>query len=153
MFQSVQFLFNTFQLNLGKFSLPVTYWQAGTIIFLLFLLILALSLFRKEYVGWSMKGVVIGVFFGFFLALILEGFLLISGRTVLTTVLGWQNPPAPIARTLDMGKSKLIQVLGVQTQASSSSTQVNVTAQNALQLVQSLAPGDIKNVKNILCAP
>ena len=153
MFQSVQFLFNTFELNLGKFSIPVTYWQAGAIVFLIFLLILALSLFRKEYVGWSMKGVVVGVFFGFFLALILEGFLLIGGKTVLTSVLGWQNPPAPIAQTLDAGKSKLIQVLGVQTQIPASYAKENVTVQNALQTIQSLAPGDIKSVKNLLCSP
>ena len=115
MFQSVQFLFNTFELNLGKFSIPVTYWQAGAIVFLIF--------------------------------------LLIGGKTVLTSVLGWQNPPAPIAQTLDAGKSKLIQVLGVQTQIPASYAKENVTVQNALQTIQSLAPGDIKSVKNLLCSP
>ena len=153
MFQSVQFLFKTFTLNLGKFSVPIPYWQAGAIIFLIFLLILTMANFRKHYVDWSLKGGVIGIFFGFLLALILEGFLLIGGKTALTEVLGWKNPPAPLAQVLDAGRSKLIQVLGVQTQIPVSFAKENVTIQSAIETLQNLAPNDLKQVKNILCAP
>lgn len=153
MFQSVQFLFKTFTLNLGKFSVPVPYWQAVAIVFLLFLLILTMANFRKHYVNWSLKGGVFGIFFGFLLALILEGFLLIGGKTALTEVLGWKNPPAPLAQALDAGRSKLIQVLGVQTQIPTSFAKENVTVQNAMETLQGLAPNDLKQVKNILCAP
>jgi hypothetical protein len=153
MFQSVQFLFKTFTLNLGKFSIPVPYWQAGAIIFLLFLLILTMANFRKHYVDWSLKGGVIGIFFGFLLALILEGFLLIGGKTALTEVLGWKNPPAPLAQALDAGRSKLIQVLGVQTQIPTSFAKENTTIQSAIETLQNLAPSDLNQVKNILCAP
>ena len=153
MFQSVQFLFKTFTLNLGKFSIPIPYWQAGAIIFLIFLLILTMANFRKHYVDWSLKGGIIGIFFGFLLALILEGFLLIGGKTALTEVLGWKNPPAPLAQVLDAGRSKLIQVLGVQTQIPVSFAKENVTIQSAIETLQNLAPNDLKQVKNILCAP
>jgi hypothetical protein len=153
MFQSVQFLFKTFTLNLGKFSIPIPYWQAGAIIFLIFLLILTMANFRKHYVDWSLKGGIIGIFFGFLLALILEGFLLIGGKTALTEVLGWKNPPAPLAQVLDAGRSKLIQVLGVQTQIPVSFAKENVTVQSAIETLQNLAPNDLKQVKNILCAP
>jgi len=44
-------------------------------------------------------------YFGFLLALILEGFLLIGGKTILTSVLGLENPPAPISIALDAGKN------------------------------------------------
>jgi hypothetical protein len=149
MLSSVQFLFKTFTLTLGKFSMPVPYWQAAALVFLIFLLILTMATFRKHYVNWSLKGGIVGVFFGFFLALILEGFLLIGGRTVLTGFLGWKNPPAFLAQTLDAGKSKLVQVLGTETQISTTSA----TIQNAVNVVQSLNPSDLTKIKNIICAP
>jgi hypothetical protein len=150
---SVRFLFNTFDLNLGKLSIPVPYWEAAAIILLLFLLVLTIANMRKHYVDWSLKGGVAGVFFGFLLALILEGFLIIGGRTALTGVLGWKNPPAPLAQVLDAGKSQLIKVLGVQTQIPSSYAKENSTVQGALETIQSLNPKDLKSVKNILCTP
>jgi hypothetical protein len=153
MFESVQFLFKTFTLTLGTFSIPIPYWQAGAIIFLIFLLILTMANFRKHYVDWSLKGGIIGIFFGFLLALILEGFLLIGGKTALTEVLGWKNPPAPLAQVLDAGRTQLIQVLGVQTQIPTSFAKENVTVQSAVKTLQSLTPSDLKQVKNILCAP
>ena len=103
--------------------------------------------------NWSLKGGVIGIFFGFLLALILEGFLLIGGKTALTEVLGWKNPPAPLAQVLDAGRSKLIQVLGVQTQIPVSFAKENTTIKNAVETLQNLAPDDLRQVKNILCAP
>lgn len=153
MFQSVQFLFKTFDLNLGKFSIPVSYWQAGAVVFLLFVLVLMMANFRRHYVDWSLKGGVIGIFFGFLLALILEGFLLIGGKTALTEVFGWKNPPAPLAHVLDAGKSQLIQVLGIQTQIPSSFAKESTTIKSAMEVVQNLNPSDLSKVKNILCAP
>jgi hypothetical protein len=153
MFDSVQFLFNTFDLNLGKFSIPVPYWQAAAIVFLLFILILAMANFRRHYIDWSLKGGVIGIFFGFLLALILEGFLLIGGKTALTEVLGWKNAPAPLAHVLDAGRSQLIDVLGIQTQIPSSYAKESSTVQSTMEVIQSLNPSDLSKVKNILCAP
>jgi hypothetical protein len=153
MFDSVQFLFKTFTLNLGKFSLPVPYWQAAAIVFLLFLLVLTMANFRKHYVDWSLKGGIVGIFFGFLLALILEGFLLIGGKTAITEVLGWKNPPAPLAQVLDAGKSQLIKVLGIQDQIPVSYAKEEATIQGAIETLQNLAPNDLKRVKNIICAP
>jgi hypothetical protein len=96
---------------------------------------------------------VAGIFFGFLLALILEGFLLIGGKTVLTGVLGWKNPPAPLSQALDAGRSKLIQVLGAQTQIPASFAKDSTTVQNAVEIMQSLKPTDLSKVKNILCGP
>lgn len=150
---TVRFLFTTFDLNFGQFSVPVAYWQAGAIVFLLFALIITLASVRKHYVDWSLKGAVAGVFFGFLLALILEGFLIIGGRTALTGILGWKNPPAPLAQALDAGRSKLINVLGVQTQIPSSYAKENSSVQRAIGTYQELNPADQKRVKNILCTP
>jgi hypothetical protein len=153
MFQSVQFLFNTFTFTLGKFSVPLPYWQAIAIVVLVFLLLIVMASYRKHYVDWSLKGGVFGIFFGFLLALILEGFLLIGGKTALTEVLGWKHPPAPLSQALDAGRSQLIKVLGINTQIPQSYAKENSSVQSVLVTVQNLAPTDLKKVKNIICAP
>ncbi len=140
-----------FNLNLGKFSLPVTYIQAIAVVVLVFLLVLLLARFRRHYINWSFKGALFGIFFGFLLALILEGFLIIGGRTAITSVLGWKNPPAPISIALEAGRNKLIQVLGINTQIPSSFAKENTTVTGAVTLLQNLNPTDIKKVKAIFC--
>lgn len=149
----ITFLFKTFEVSLGKYKIPVPYWEAISIVFLLFLLVLTLAQVRKHYIDWSFKGGLAGIFFGFLLALILEGFLLIGGRTAITSFLGWKNPPKPLSNVLDAGKSKLIQVLGTQTQIPSTRAKESSSVQTALDTVQSLNPTDLKKVKNILCSP
>lgn len=143
----------SFNFSLGNYSLPVSYWQAGAIVFLLFILILMLAQFRRHYINWSLKGGIVGIFFGFLLALILEGFLIIGGRTALTEVLGWKNAPKPIQVALDNGRNKLIQVLGVQDQIPNSYAKESVGVQDAVETFQSLNPADMKKVKALLCTP
>lgn len=141
----------SFLLKLGKFSLPVPYWEAIAIVVLLFLLVVMMAKFRRHYVNWSFKGAVFGIFFGFLLALILEGFLIIGGRTALTSIIGWKNPPAPIAAVLDAGRTKLIQVLGINTMIPSSFAKNTVTVQSAIEVLQNLNPTDTKTLKSIIC--
>jgi hypothetical protein len=142
-----------FNFTFGNYVIPFTYLQVGAIAFLIFLLILMLAQFRRHYVDWSFKGVVFGVFFGFLLALTLEGFLIISGRTALTSLLGWKNAPAPISLALDSGRAKLIEVLGVQTQIPTSHAKGSTTVQDAVETLQSLTPADLKKVKALFCSP
>ncbi len=146
-------LSDNFTFRLGKFSLPVPYWQAITIVFLIFLLVVLIAKFRRHYVDWSLKGAVFGIFFGFLLALILEGFLIIGGRTALTSVLGWKNPPAPLADALDAGRTKLVQVLGIKSEIPSSFAMENTTVRGVVELLQNLNPEDSKKVKSIICTP
>src|SRR3989344_3384856 len=141
----------SFDLNLGKFSLPVTYLEAGAVVFLLFLLGLTIAPVPRHYLSWSLKGGLFGIFFGFLLALILERFLLIGGRTALTEALGWKNAPKPIQIALDSGRSKLVQVLGIKNQIPTSVAKENATVQSTIQTLQSLNPADMKKVKNLLC--
>ncbi|MCX6704226.1 MAG: hypothetical protein NTZ07_02155 [Candidatus Woesebacteria bacterium] len=142
-----------FDINIGKISFPVSYIQAAVIVFLIFILILVLAQFRRHFFDWSVKGALFGIFFGFLLALILEGFLIIGGRTVLTGILGWKNAPAPISLALDAGRNKLIQVLGIKDAVPSSFAKENATVTGAIDLLQSLNPADIKKVKTIFCQP
>ena len=126
-------------------SIAPTYIQAGAIVFLLFLLVVSLAQFRQHFVKWSMKGGLVGLFFGILLTLILEGFLLISGHTAITGVLGWKTAPKPISTALDMGKEKLTNVLGVGTD--------NPTSNDVITIMQSLPPSEISKIKAIICTP
>jgi hypothetical protein len=142
-------------LNLKLFSFPVssaTIKVAG-IIFLLFLLVLSFAQIRRHFLRWSFKGALFGLFFGFLLAFILEGFLIIGGKTALTEVLGWKDAPKPLQVALDTGRGKLIQVLGVQDQIPASVAKENTTVQGALEALQSLNPSDMKKVKSLICTP
>jgi hypothetical protein len=49
---------------------------------------------------------------GFLLAVVLEGFLIIGGKTFFIEILGWRNAPKPISTALDLGRGKLVEVLG-----------------------------------------
>lgn len=121
------------------------YVQAAIILGLLFLLVLTLAQVRHHFVHWSVKGGLIGLFFGVLLTLIVEGFLLVNGRTALTGILGWQNAPKPISTALDIGKEKLTNVLGVATD--------NPTTKDAINVMQSLDPSEMTKIKAIICAP
>jgi len=69
----------------------------------------------------------------------------------LTEALGWKNAPKPIQIALDSGRSKLVQVLGIQNQIPTSVAKENATVQSTIQTLQSLNPADMKKVKNLLC--
>lgn len=136
---------------LGGISFAPSYIKVVTIIVLLFLLVVSLAGIRKHFVKWSMKGGLIGLFFGFLLALLLEGFLLIGGKTAITEVLGWRNAPKPIKTALDLGRDKLISVLGITDEIPYSNAFETPTATEAIEILQSLNPDDIKKIKAIIC--
>jgi len=141
----------SFNFNLGGFSLPVPYWQAILVAALVFFLIFSMAKFRRHVVDWSFKGAVFGIFVGFLLALLLEGFLILGGRTALTSILGWKNPPKPIAAALDTGRNQLIQVLGINTLIPSSFAKNNSSVQGAVEVLQNLNPADTETVRAIFC--
>ncbi len=144
-----------FNLNLGKFSFSPSYVQVGLILLLLFILVLTLAQLRRHFVDWSVKGALFGLFFGFLLALILEGFLIVGGRTAITQVLGWKNPPKLVANLLEAGRGKLIKVLGEQVEIRIPETvaKINPTFDDAVTFFQSLNPSEAQRLKNFICKP
>jgi len=142
----------SFNLNLGNLSIPIPYWQAFIIVALVFVLIVFMATYRRHKVDWSFKGALFGIFFGFLLALFLEGFLIIGGKTALTSVLGWKDAPPAITEALDAGRSQLVKVLGVDTATIPSSFAKDSTGvQSVVQILQNLNPADTKKVKAIFC--
>jgi len=150
-----QFLSNNLHLNFGKISFSPSYLQAGVVILLIFVLTLALAYLRRHFVNWSFKGALFGLFFGFLLALILEGFLIIGGKTAITQVLGWKDAPKPVTSLVEAGRSELIKVLGEQTQITipDAVAKLNPTFDDAIVFYQSLNPSEVQKLKNFICEP
>jgi len=149
-----KYLTQAFNLNLGKYTISVVFWQVAAIVFLLFLLVLSMAQFRRHYVDWGLKGAAFGIFFGFLLALTIEGFLIVGGKTALTEFLGWKNAPLPLQMALDSGKKQLIKVLGIDTVAIPASlANETLSVQDAVGALQSMNPADLKKVKNLICQP
>ncbi|MDP3917818.1 MAG: hypothetical protein Q8Q30_01420 [Candidatus Woesebacteria bacterium] len=134
-------------------SVAPVYIKAGIIVVLLFLLVISLAVVRKYFVISSLKGVFVGLFFGFLLALFLEGFLLIAGKTAVTELLGWKDAPKPIKTALDMGHEKLVNVLGVSDQIPQSYASIDPTIDDAVNTLQNLDPTEISKIKAIICTP
>lgn len=89
------------------------YWMAIALIVLAFLLLFTLARLRYLYVHWSFgKQSISMVFWGFILALIVEGFFLVFGKTLFTEILGWRSAPKPISTIMDIGRNKFVDVLG-----------------------------------------
>jgi hypothetical protein len=144
----------TFDLEIGNLDVSPTYWQAATIVFLLFLLVWTFARIRYLYVHWSLgKSSIAMLFWGFLLALILEGFLILGGRTMFTEVLGWESAPKPISTALDMGRNKLVDVLGITDEIPESTASEKPTYQRVVGDYQGLTFEDKKNVKNFICQP
>lgn len=107
--------FKTFSFQVGNLTISPNYLEAFLVVFLVFFLILAMARMRRLFINWSFKGAAMGIFLGFVLAIIVEGFLLLGGHTVLTSLFGWKNAPKPIQQALDRGRGEFIKVLGAQT--------------------------------------
>jgi len=81
----------------------------------------------------------------------LEGFLIIGGKTALTSILGWKNAPQPLTAALDLGREKLIQVLGIKDEIPTSVAKTALTAKDVVNFFQSLNPAEVARVKKIIC--
>jgi len=145
-----EFFGRTFNVPLGKYVFSPSYLHAGAIVLLLFILVLTLAQVRRHFLTWSLKGGIFGIALGFFLALILEGFMIIGGKTVLTEVLGWRNAPKPILTALEAGRNKLVNVLGVSEEIDISQAGGPVQ-DKVVELYQSLTPDEQDLVRYQIC--
>lgn len=145
------FISKTIPFNVGKLEIAPTYWQAGLIVLLLFVLVFALARLRRLYVNWSLNSFLPAVGLGFLLALIFEGFMIISGKTVLIALLGWKNAPKPISTALDEGRSELVKVLGVSENISV--TEMENDYRKVISDFVNLNDEDKQKVNKYICTP
>lgn len=130
------------------------YWMAVVIVILIFLLLFTIARIRHLYVHWNLgKASMSFLFWGFMLALILEGFLWIAGRTLLTEVIGWKTAPKPIGTALDMGRERLVDVLGATEEIPETNASVKPTKESVLLEFQNLSSEDVIEIKAQICKP
>lgn len=134
------------------FNFGSSYLKAGIIIALVFSLVVVLALTRRHFLDWSIKGASFGILIGFSLALILEGFLLLGGRTAFTELLGWKDPPKPVRYVLDLGRDRMAEVLGKSVLVPTSSAEGD-DINKIVDEIQSLTPGDAKRLRLRICEP
>ena len=140
--------------NIKGIYFEPTYWMAGTIVLLIFLLIFTIARIRYLYVHWNLgKPSMSMLFWGFFLAFIVEGFLVISGRTLFTEILGWENAPKPISTIIDIGRKKLSDVLGAEDEVSSNPDTKIASPEGILSSYEDLSSEDASKVRAAICEP
>ena len=107
-------IINTVREQVGNVSFSPGIVQAGVIVILIFFLLLVMARITRTYIGWYTSGWYIWVILGFLFAVVIEGFFVVSGSTLFTSILGWRHAPKPLQSALDTGRGKLLNVLGAQ---------------------------------------
>jgi hypothetical protein len=138
--------------NVGGIELEFTLWMVFVLILLAFMLLFTIARVRYLYVHWNLSKTSISfLFYGFLFALILEGFMIISGRTLFTEILGWENAPKPISALLDTSRNKLVDVLGVTEEIPASYASEAPTYKSVVGDYENLSIEDKETVKNFIC--
>ena len=137
--------------NFNDYNISASYFQAGIILFLIFVLLMSFARLKRMQQNWSMKGATSMIFIGFILALILEGFLLLGGRTALTELFGWKNAPKPISTALDEGRQRMIMVLGVTDEIPNSSAAEPLTADEVIYIIDALPQAEKDLLHETMC--
>ena len=151
----INFLGKTFRpIKVLSLEITPTYWEAVVLIILLFLLVFSLARMRYLYVNWHLgRHSFSMLFWGFLLALILEGFFILGGRTLFTEILGMKNVPKPFATILDIGRNRLITVLGVTDQVPASTAKENPDSEYLFKLYNSLPRTEKDKLYDQICKP
>lgn len=149
----MQYLENLF-LYLKNLYTSTNYIHAILIVVLLFLLVLVLAKLRHYLVKSSFKASFVGILLGFLLALIMEGFFLIWGNTLLMEIFGWNNAPKPFKTAIEISRDKFIDVLDNNNQIQSVNNNLNdPKVEDAIEIIQTLDPDENKKIKDIICTP
>lgn len=93
------------------------------------------------------------LFIGFVLALILEGFLILGGRTMLTEILGWENAPKPLQNALVAGRERMAEVLGITEEIPDTYAEGTLDLYDVVTEFQSLNSEDAEEFRSMICTP
>lgn len=154
MIPAISPIFRQYEVHIGSVTIYPAIWQAIAIVILLFFLVITMAQVRRHFIEWSFHGAALGVLLGFILTLIIEGFFLVAGRTILTETLGWKNPPKPIAAVLGISRERLVDALETTGEISNIKAQEQTASyQSVVDLYSKLTPADSKKVKFAICTP
>jgi len=140
--------------KVGNLNIDATYWEAAVILVLLFLLVFTFARMRYLYVHWSMgKHAFAMLFWGIVLTIIVEGFLMLTGRTIFTEILGFKNVPKPFSTFLNIGRNRLVNVLGEESEIPSSYAEAKLNSDQIYSLYVKMDVSESQKLQNIICQP
>lgn len=140
--------------RIGNLDFDATYWQVGAIILLLFLLVFTFARLRFLYVHWSLgKHAFAMLFWGIVLTIIIEGFFMLSGRTIFTEILGLKKVPKPFSTVLDIGRQRLVNVLGEESSVPDTSASSVLNSDQMYSLYTKMNPAESQKLQNVICQP
>lgn len=134
-------------------SVQENQFLAVAVALLVFLFFVAVALLRHRSVKDSVKTTSSGILIGFLFAIVIEGFLVLSGRTFITEMLSWENPPKPIAGVINKGRERLTNVLGTSVEINSTNADSGPNVQSVIDDYLSLPPDQADQIKKSLCQP
>ena len=144
--------FKTFRV--GNLDIDATYWEAAVIILLVFMLVFTLARLRFLYVHWSLGKSAFAMFFwGMVLAFIIEGFFMVSGRTLFTEILGLKRVPKPFSTLLNIGRSRLVNVLGEESAVPDTSAESILNSDQIYSLYSKMEPVEAQKLRETICQP
>lgn len=140
--------------KVGNLYIDATYWEAGAIIVLLFLLVFTFARLRFLYVHWSLgKHAFAMLFWGIVLTIIIEGFFMLTGRTIFTEILGMENVPKPFSTVLNIGRERLVNVLGEESAVPNTSASSVLNSDQMYSLYTKMNSDESQKLQNIICQP
>lgn len=134
-------------------SVQENQFLAAAVALLVFLFFVAVALLRHQSMKDSIKTTSSGILIGFLFAIVVEGFLVLSGRTFITEMLAWENPPKPIAGVINKGRERLTNVLGTSVEIDSTNADSGPTIQSVIEDYLSLPPDQADQIKASICRP
>ena len=140
--------------KIGNLNINATYWEAAVILVLLFLLVFTFARMRYMYVHWSMgKHAFAMLFWGIVLTIIVEGFLMLTGRTIFTEILGLKHIPKPFGTFLNIGRDRLVNVLGEESEIPSSYAESKLNSDQMYSLYIKMDAAETQKLQSIICQP
>ncbi|MBI4058882.1 hypothetical protein HY404_01425 [Candidatus Microgenomates bacterium] len=125
--------------------------QAVLIIGGIFLVALLLGVTRHHMLEWSIKGAGFGILLGVVLTLVVEGFLLVGGRTAVAEVLRNKNTPVAIRSFIQDNMMQLAQAIGSPPQVLNAAT--SATSGEVVENFNNLSVKEQSKARTQICAP
>lgn len=147
---SLSLKLNEFLVNFGSFVSP-QYQQALIIGIGVFLIILLLGVTRRHMLNWSIKGAWFGVVFGIVVTLLVQGLLLVGGKTAVVEVVRNEKTPKNVRVFLQENITELAQSLASEPKTLGAQEELNF--QDFIDGFSTLPKKDQQKVKNLICEP
>lgn len=140
------------QLGIATAGMSSGVQQGILIIIGVFFVTLLLGLTRHHMLSWSMKGAGFGVVAGMLLTLVLEGLLLVGGKTAVAEIVRNESAPPAVRVFLQKNMSELADLIGPESTTLGTAS-VKGVPEGLVTEYKKLTSQEQTQVRNAVCAP